>query len=81
MSQFFEKIEGFVSPEEYNRFLKYVEKQCESNVLEEITPDTTYGRGEIYGGRWFKELASGCIWRLVEPDPPFYGVWEVVDKK
>lgn len=76
----FEDIHGFISPGEYKRFLEYIEKQCYANILKEIPVDTAYGRGEICGGRWFEELTTGYIWRLLEPDPPFYGLWERVEK-
>jgi hypothetical protein len=46
--------------------------------LEDVAVDPDYQRGEIYGGRWFRHLASGEIWRLVDPDPPFKGLWERV---
>jgi hypothetical protein len=26
--------------------------------------------------RWYRETATGAIWRLLEPDPPFRGCWE-----
>jgi len=74
----FEEIHGFASPGEYKRFLAYLKNQCEVNILKEIPPDPTYNKGEIYGGTWFKELETGYIWRLLEPDPPFYGLWERV---
>ncbi len=32
----------------------------------------------IYGGRWFQDIETGAIWRLVQPDPPFRGLWEPV---
>jgi hypothetical protein len=73
-----EEIHGFVSPEEYDRFVLYIEDQVKSGVAEEITPDSNYGKGEIYGGRWFKDLETGKIWRLVPPDFPFRGLWESV---
>lgn len=28
---------------------------------------------------YFKCNICGCIWRLVAPDPPFSGVWEIVE--
>lgn len=74
----FEEIHGFSSPLEYGRFVDYLRKQCEPHIIEEISADPKYGRGEIYGGRWFKELDTGHTWRLIEPDPHFYGLWEQV---
>ncbi|MBL0715832.1 MAG: hypothetical protein JJV98_19270, partial [Desulfosarcina sp.] len=53
-----EEIHGFNSPGEYNRFIKYIEKQVSSQIAEEIDPDPNYGKGEIYGGRWFKDLET-----------------------
>ncbi len=74
-----EEIHGFSSPSEYNRFVDYIEKQVHAEIAEEITPDPNYGKGEIYGGRWFKDLETGDIWRLIPPDIPFKGLWELID--
>ena len=74
----FSEIRGFSSLGEYNRFVEYLERQKENNTVREISPDLSYGKGEIYGGRWFKEIDTDLIWRLIEPDPPFYGLWEQV---
>lgn len=73
-----EEIHGFNGPKEYERFVKYIEKQIETKVAEEILPDPNYSKGEIYGGRWFKDLETGEIWRLIAPDIPFKGLWELV---
>ena len=74
-----EEIHGFNSLDEYNRFLRYIEKQVSDKIAEEIDPDPNYGKGEIYGGRWFKHLETGEIWRLIPPDIPFKGLWELVE--
>ena len=63
---------------EYARFVRYLDAQIEAGDTEEVPVDSTYGRGEIYGGRWFKVRDTGAIWRLVPPDPPFNGLWEPV---
>lgn len=73
-----EEIHGFSSPGEYDRFVKYIHAQVASGHAEEIEANADYGRGEIYGGRWFKDSETGQIWRLVPPDPPFRGLWEPV---
>ncbi len=73
-----EEIHGFASPSEYSRFIKYIETQLAKGQAEELTADPSYGAGEIYGGRWFKDIDSGQIWRLVAPDFPFKGLWEPV---
>lgn len=75
-----QEIHGFSSPAEYNRFREFIEKNVANGKLEEIPPDPDYGRGEIYGGRWFRSPLTGDIWRLVNPDFPFRGLWEPVKK-
>ena len=73
-----EEIHGFASSGEYKRFVQYMESQASSGVVKEQPVDPLYGKGMIYGGRWFKDIETGAIWRLVPPDPPFRGLWEPV---
>lgn len=75
-----EEIHGFMSAGEYERFVKFIHDQVTSGHAEEVEVDDDYGRGEIYGGRWFKDVETGAIWRLIPPDPPFRGLWERVVK-
>lgn len=75
-----EEIHGFSSLSEYKRFVNYIENQIENGLVLEIETDSEYERGEIYGGRWFKDNEGNDIWRLVEPDFPFKGLWEPVKK-
>lgn len=76
-----EEIHGFSSPSEYVRFIKYIEQQVTLAQAEELPADPNYGEGEIFGGRWFKDIVSGQVWRLVPPDFPFKGLWEPVHSK
>jgi hypothetical protein len=73
-----EEIHGFATPGEYERFVRYVEKQVGSGIAREVSADPSYGKGMIYGGRWFQDAESGAVWRLVPPDFPFKGLWEPV---
>ena len=75
-----EEIHGFDSPSEYKRFVQYIERQVRLDHAIEIDADKNYGEGEIYGGRWFKDIDSAEVWRLVPPDFPFRGLWEPVIK-
>lgn len=75
-----EEIHGFDSLSEYSRFVKYIEDQLVQGQAEEQTADPNYGVGEIYGGRWFKDIDSGQVWRLVAPDFPFKGLWEPIKR-
>lgn len=73
-----EEIRGFVSPGEFDRFVQYLERQIAAGVAREVDCEPDYGPGQLFGGRWFRDLESGEVWRLVPPDPPFTGVWERV---
>ena len=78
MSGPWDEIHGFASPSEYARFVLYLEGQVASGAATEVPADQEYGRGEIYGGRWFQDAESREVWRLIPPDPPFRGLWEPV---
>lgn len=73
-----EEIHGFSSPNEYDRFVKYIEAQVSQGQAVEVPVNPHYGAGEIYGGRWFRERDSDQVWRMVAPDFPFKGLWEPV---
>jgi len=74
-----EEIRGFDSPGEYERFCAHIEGQVASGLVWERIPDPDYEKGKIIGGRWFEDLETQEIWRLVPPDFPFRGLWERVD--
>lgn len=73
-----EEIHGFESPSEYQRFVAYIERQVAQGHVSEIAVDPDYGAGMVFGGRWFRDIESREVWRLVPPDPPFRGCWEPV---
>ena len=73
-----EEIHGFTTPGEYKRFVQYLEEQVVAGVAKELPAAPLYRKGMIYGGRWFQDIETGAIWRLVQPDPPFRGLWEPV---
>jgi hypothetical protein len=73
-----EQVHGFASPGEYGRFVRHIEEKVASGVARERRVDPLYGSGMIYGGRWFQNLETGGVWRLIPPDPPFLGLWEPV---
>ncbi|UBB26614.1 hypothetical protein LAG73_05915 [Pseudoxanthomonas japonensis] len=73
-------IRDFNSMSEYRRFLSYLDGCMKDGFAEEISCDPNYGSGEVFGGRWFKEVATGKTWRLIEPDFPFRGLWEPIEE-
>jgi hypothetical protein len=80
MSCVWEEIRGFASPGEYKSFCTYIEGQVASGIARERNPDPAYQSAIVFGGRWFEDVESGQIWRLVPPDFPFRGVWERVER-
>jgi hypothetical protein len=76
-----EEIHGFHSQAEYDRFVKYIEDQVSTGIARERDIDPRYEKGRIFGGRWFEDLRTQEIWRLVAPDFPFRGLWEPVVRR
>jgi len=74
----YDPIHEFSSPGEYERFEKFIEEEVASGCLIEASPDPTYGKGGIQGGRWFIGIKSAETWILVPPDFPFRGLWEPI---
>lgn len=80
MSRVWEEIDEFTSPGEYARFVQYLERQVAAGQAKEVPVDPEYGSGEIYGGRWFQDVETSSVWRLIPPDPPSRGLWEPVKR-
>jgi hypothetical protein len=74
-----EEIHGFQSPGEYQRFVRYIEDQVQAGYAKEIVPVPDYNKGFVFGERWFQDIDSAEIWRLIPPDFPFRGLWELVE--
>ena len=72
------RIHGFDDPPHFYRFQRAIDEAIQRGVVREVEMDSNYGRALIYGGRWFENPTNGEIWRLVEPEPPFMGLWERV---
>jgi hypothetical protein len=72
------EIHGFRTPGEFRQFLGWIEQSVAKGNLVEVAVGPDYGAGQIFGGRWFRDTASGNTWRLIAPDFPFRGLWEVV---
>ena len=70
-----EKIDGFHSIGEFERFQRYIDGLLKDGDLFEVPVHTKYA-GFIE--RWYK--CSGCqqTWRLVYPDFPFKGIFDIV---
>jgi hypothetical protein len=73
-----EAIHGFQSPSEFERFLRWLESQLDGTGAVELPVSQRYAASDTTRERWFRCEKDGEIWRLVEPDFPFRGVFERV---
>jgi len=73
-----EEIRGFDSPIRYRQFARVLTDCLRAGTAVEVETDPCYAAGDIVGGDWFKDTATGRIWRLVAPADTFPGVWEQV---
>lgn len=72
------EISGFDSPMKYRQFAQTLDECLRAGTAAEVGVDPSYVAGDIIGGRWFKDTATGRIWRLVGPAEPFQGIWKQV---
>ncbi len=70
-----EEISEFQSLYEFDRFQKYIGDSEKRGDLKEVAVQQYYAG---FNEQWF--ICTGCknIWRLVHPDFPFEGLWEIV---
>ena len=74
----FEKIHGFRSPGEYERFVRWIEERVAEGGVRELPVAHAYSSGS-FAERWFRADGEEQPWRLVAPEVPFRGVFLPVD--
>lgn len=72
-----DEIHGFVSPGEFERFRRWITGALDQQRLIEVPVEERYSSSTTFDEHWYR-AASGSVWRLVAPDPPFRGVFERV---
>ncbi len=65
---------AFTSSADYFAFIKEIENSADLIETPVEKPYSNVGLIE----RWFKSKSSGRMWRLVEPDFPFKGLWQEI---
>jgi hypothetical protein len=75
-----EKINGFQSLSEFDRFVDWMTAQTKAGTAEEVAIQTPSIGATTFREKWFRHVSSGDTWRLVWPDAPFKGVFEGVDR-
>lgn len=78
----------FTGSKDFYDFVDYISK---NDSFREITPKyEIYSRfwhekgqdhGISLGEKWYECSSCKKIWRLVTPDPPFAGIWDMVDEE
>lgn len=71
-----EEIEEFSSPGEYDKFVNWIEGHIASGKVKEVPVEKRYGG---FKERWFRCPTCGTIWRLVDHDFPFKGLFARVE--
>lgn len=67
---------GFQGWDEFDAFVKALKADPSFMPIPVGKPYSNVGFVES----WYRCTACLAIWRLVEPDPPFVGLWEKVDE-
>lgn len=73
-----EEINEFFSILEFERFQKYLEGLINDGELIEIPVIKRYAG---FPEHWYRCKECAQIWRLVHPDSPFKGMWNIVSEK
>ncbi len=75
-----EEIHGFDSPGEYKSFVSWIESHLKEKKITEVNVEKPYDGSSLFRERWLFCAECGKIWRLVEYDFPFKGLFEKVEK-
>ena len=70
-----EQIDHFRSPGEYQNFVKWINEQVTNCRAIEVPVEECFDNSS-FDERWFTCISCNRKWRLVAPDPPFYGLFE-----
>ena len=63
--------------EDYEELLRMLGEAAERGQIKEIKTSSDVRHG--FFERWFVEISSGIVFKLVEPDPPAAGEWSEVE--
>ncbi len=68
------EIQGFRSLIEFQKFERLLSEKLRAGEVVEVPVEQRYAGSDMLIERWFK-FGDGDVWRLVEPDPPFQGIF------
>jgi len=64
----------FESWDDYDQFFRWLANSDAFVQVPVLNPHSNVGLTET----WYRCKTCGSSWRLVEPDPPFAGLWESI---
>jgi len=73
-----EPIDGFNSLEEYERLRDSVSEQVRLGEADERRVAKPYSGLKTIDEHWYRCKATGELWRMIAPDPPFPGIFDKV---
>lgn len=73
-----EVVDGFGSLAEYERLRDVVTEQVKKGQADERRVATPYSGLNTLDEHWYRCKATGEIWRMIAPDPPFPGIFDRV---
>jgi hypothetical protein len=71
-------IDDFHTRDEFDRFVKWIEDQVSSGTAESQPVRTPYAGAATLREKWFRNIETEEVWRLVWPDPPFSGLFKPI---
>jgi len=73
-----EPIDGFTSLAEYERLRDSVSQQVRLGEADERPVAKPYSGLKTIDEHWYRCKATGELWRMIAPDPPFPGIFDKV---
>jgi len=73
-----EPIDGFTSLAEYERLRDSVSEQVRLGEADERRVGKPYSGLKTIDEHWYRCKATGELWRMIAPDPPFPGIFDKV---
>ncbi len=70
-----EHIGQFLDRAEFDRCAQWLEQQVRAGTAHEVPAAAHYLGANTLEEHWYRHVASGEVWRLVWPDPPFRGLF------
>jgi hypothetical protein len=71
-------VDGFNSLAEYERLRDSVSEQVRMGLADERRVSKPYSGLKTIDEHWYRCKATGEIWRMIAPDPPFPGIFDRV---